>query len=136
MSRAGPDRSGRRANSPSSTFRHCGKPAHLVRCAAYKANEGIRTMKRAYTILAATALLALAACASRTANNTAAVDTGNDVYNVSPDDLTVNDMGNGSGNASGNSASSTGNGMSSGNSSSASHAGGGNSASSHAGNSH
>ena len=85
-------------------------------------------------VLAATTLLALGACSKSSANNSAAIDTSNDVYNVSPDDLTLNDMGNGSGNASGGNASSTTN-ASSGNSS-ASH-GSGNSASSHAaGNSH
>jgi hypothetical protein len=80
-------------------------------------------MNRLSTALAATALLALAGCGSRTANNTAAVDTSNDVYNVSPDDLTANvsDLGNGSnastGNMSsgGNASSGSGN-MSSGNS--------------------
>jgi hypothetical protein len=97
-------------------------------------------MKRLSTALAATTLLALAACGSRTANNSAAIDTSNDVYNVSPDDLTLNDLGNGSGNgSSGGNASSSGN-SSSGNSSagnsSASHSSG-NSSSSHAsGNSH
>jgi hypothetical protein len=96
-------------------------------------------MKRLSTVLAAATLLALAACGSRSANNSAAIDTSNDVYNVSPDDLTLNDMGNGSMNASsGGNVSSSGN-MSSGNSSASgnSHASGGNSASSHAaGNSH
>ena len=55
-------------------------------------------MKRLSTAMAATALLALAGCGSRTANNAAAIDTSNDVYNVSPDDLTANvsDLGNGS----------------------------------------
>jgi hypothetical protein len=62
-------------------------------------------MKRISTALVVTALLALGACGSRTANNTTAIDTSNDVYNVSPDDLTANDLG---GNASGN-ASSSGN---------------------------
>jgi len=51
-------------------------------------------MKRLSTALAATALLALAGCGSHAANNITAVDTSNDVYNVSPDDLTLNDLGN------------------------------------------
>ena len=87
-------------------------------------------MKRLSMALTAAALLALAACGGRSANNATIIDTSNDVYNVSPDDLTVNDLGNGSGNASsGNS--------SSGNSSSGnSHESSGNSSSSHAGNSH
>jgi hypothetical protein len=85
-------------------------------------------MKRLSAALVATALLALAACGGRSANNAAIIDTSNDVYNVSPDDLTLNDMGNASGNAS-----SGGNASSSSNSSSSS----GNSASSRAsGNSH
>jgi len=94
-------------------------------------------MKRLSTALVATALLALAACGSRTANNAAAVDTGNDVYNVSPDDLTLNDLGNGSSNASSGNASSSGNAMT-GNSSSSSHGShsAGNSASSATRNSH
>ena len=57
-------------------------------------------MKRLSTAMVVTALLALGACGSRTANNSAVVDTGNDVYNVSPDDLTLNDLGNAGGNAS------------------------------------
>jgi len=76
-------------------------------------------MKRLSTALVATALLALGACGSRTANNAAAVDTSNDVYNVSPDDLTLNDLGNGSSNASsGMNTSSSGNASSSSNMSS------------------
>jgi hypothetical protein len=94
-------------------------------------------MKRLSTPLVATALLALAACGSRTANNTAAVDTSNDVYNVSPDDLTLNDLGNGSMNASSGGNASSGNStssssMSSSNTSSSSHASSGNSSASHA----
>ena len=81
-------------------------------------------MKRLCTALAATALLALAGCGSRTANNAAAIDTSNDVYDVSPDSLTVNDLGNASGNAS-----SSGNAAS--NASSAHHSGSGNRAASH-----
>ena len=79
-------------------------------------------MKRLSTVLAATALLALAGCGSHAANNITAIDTSNDVYNVSPDDLTANvsDLGNGS------NASMSGN-MSSGNS----HASGNNATSSH-----
>ena len=71
-------------------------------------------MKRLSTALAATALLALAGCGSRTANNAAAVDTSNDVYNVSPDDLTanVNDLGNGSNMSMGGNVSTGGNGSS------------------------
>jgi len=57
-------------------------------------------MKRISTALVVTALLALGACGSRTANNNTAIDTSNDVYNVSPDDLTLNDLGNAGGNAS------------------------------------
>ena len=81
-------------------------------------------MKRLSMALAATALLALAGCGSRTANNTAAVNTTNDVYDVAPDSLTANDLGNASGNgsSSGN-ASSTGN-MSSNSSSATSNASG------------
>jgi hypothetical protein len=88
-------------------------------------------MKRLSTALVATALLALAACGSHTANNAAAVDTSNDVYNVSPDDLTLNDLGNGSMNASSGNASSSSN-TSSSNTSSSSHASSGNSSASHA----
>ena len=53
-------------------------------------------MKRLSTALAATALLALAGCGSRTANNNAAVvdNMTNDVYDVAPDSLTLNDVGN------------------------------------------
>ena len=82
-------------------------------------------MKRLSIPLAATALLALAGCGSHSANNAAAIDTSNDVYNVSPDDLTanVNDLGNGS--MGGNMSSGN---MSSGNSHAAS---GGNSSSTH-----
>jgi hypothetical protein len=80
-----------------------------------KRNKG-KNMKRLSTALALTALLALGACGSRTANNAAAIDTSNDVYNVSPDDLTVNDLGNASNASSGNS-SSGGNASSSANSS-------------------
>ena len=65
-------------------------------------------MKRLSTAMVVTALLALGACGSRTANNVTAIDTSNDVYNVSPDDLTLNDLGNAGGNAS-----SSGNGSSS-----------------------
>ena len=83
-------------------------------------------MKRLPMALAATALLALAGCGSRTANNAAAIDTSNDVYNVSPDDLTLNDLGNASGNGSmGGNASSNA-------SSSAGNASSGNSAATHA----
>ena len=79
-------------------------------------------MKRISTALVVTALLALGACGSRTANNNTAIDTSNDVYNVSPDDLTANvsDLGNGSNAMGGN--------MSSGNSHASS---GGNATSSH-----
>ena len=86
-------------------------------------------MKRLSTALAATALLALAGCGSRTANNITAIDTSNDVYNVSPDDLTANasDLGNGS-NASAGNMSSGGN-ASSGNSHAS--AGGNSSSSAH-----
>ena len=88
-------------------------------------------MKRLSTALAATALVALAGCGSHAANNAAVVDTSNDVYNVSPDDLTanVNDLGNGSmrGNMASGGNMSSGN-MSSGNSHAAS---GGNSSSTH-----
>jgi hypothetical protein len=78
-------------------------------------------MKRLSAALVVTALLALAACSSRSANNAAIIDTSNDVYNVSPDDLTLNDMGNGSGNASsgGNASSSSNSSSGSGNSASA-----------------
>ena len=93
-------------------------------------------MKRLSMALTAAALLALAACGGRSANNAAIIDTSNDVYNVSPDDLTLNDLGNGSGNASSGNSSS-GNASSSRNSASGnSHAASGNSSSSHAGNSH
>ena len=58
-------------------------------------------MKRLSTALVATALLALAACGSRTANNAATADNvTNDVYDVAPDSLTANDLGNDSGNVS------------------------------------
>jgi hypothetical protein len=90
-------------------------------------------MKRLSTMLAATALLALAACGSRTANNSAAINATNDVYEVSSDSMTANDLGNGSGNAS------SGGNASSSNASSGSHSSSGNanSASSHAsGNTH
>ena len=88
-------------------------------------------MKRLSIALAATSLLALAGCGSRTANNSAVVDTGNDVYNVSPDDLTLNDLGNGAlGNGSGN-GSSSGH-ASSGSSSSSGNTSSGNSSASHA----
>jgi hypothetical protein len=75
-------------------------------------------MKRLSTALAATALLALAGCGSHAANNISAIDTTNDVYNVSPDDLTANasDLGN---NAMGGNMSTGGN-ASSGNSHAAS----------------
>lgn len=56
-------------------------------------------MKRLSTALAATALLALAGCGSRTTNNSAAINTANDVYDVAPDSMTANDLGNDSGNA-------------------------------------
>ena len=57
-------------------------------------------MKRISTALAVTALLALGACGSRTANNVVAADNlTNDVYDVAPDSLTANDLGNDSGNA-------------------------------------
>jgi hypothetical protein len=69
-------------------------------------------MKRLSIALAATTLLALAGCGSRTANNTAAINTTNDVYDVAPDSMTANDLGNTSGNAS-----SAGNASSSGNAS-------------------
>jgi len=65
-------------------------------------------MKRLSTALAVTALLALGACGSRTANNVTAIDTSNDVYNVSPDDLTLNDLGNAGGNATSSSNGSSG----------------------------
>jgi len=79
-------------------------------------------MKRLPTALAATALLALAGCGSHAANNITAVDTSNDVYNVSPDDLTLNDLGNNAmgGNMSGGGNMSTGGNASSGNSHAAS----------------
>ena len=51
-------------------------------------------MKRLSTLLAATALTALAACSHSAANNAAAIDTTNDVYDVAPDSLTANDLGN------------------------------------------
>ena len=87
-------------------------------------------MKRFSTALAATALLALAGCGSRTVNNTAVVDNStNDVYEVAPDSLTLNDS-----NASGNASS--GNASSGSNTSSGSNASSGNSSSSTAGNSH
>ena len=91
-------------------------------------------MKRLSIALAATALLALAGCGSRSANNAAAIDTSNDVYNVSPDDLTanVNDLGNGS--MGGNMSSGN---MSSGNMSSGnSHSSAGNASSTHSTASH
>ena len=73
-------------------------------------------MKRLSTALVATALLALGACGSPAANNVAATDNmTNDVYDVAPDSLTANDLGNASGNGS-----STGNASSSGNASSGS----------------
>ena len=89
-------------------------------------------MKRLPMALAATALLALAGCGSRTANNAAAVDTSNDVYNVSPDDLTLNDLGNASGNGSSTSNASSGGNASSGSSASHGNASSGNSSASHA----
>jgi hypothetical protein len=73
-------------------------------------------MKRLSTALVATALLALGACGSRTANNSTAIDTSNDVYNVSPDDLTASDLGNAGGNASSSSNASSGSNASSANS--------------------
>jgi hypothetical protein len=107
-------------------FRHCGMTALLVWCAAYNRNEG-NNMKRISTALVVTALLALGACGSRTANNVVATDNlTNDVYDVAPDSLTANDLGNDSGNA-----------TSSGNASSGSNASSANSATSNAsGNSH
>ena len=72
-------------------------------------------MKRLSTALVATALLALAGCGSRTANNSAANNVSNDVYDVAPDSLTANDLGNASGNGS-----SSGNASSAGNMSSSS----------------
>jgi hypothetical protein len=52
-------------------------------------------MKRLSMALAATALLALGACSTRNAaNNTSAVDTTNDVYDVAPDSMNANDLGN------------------------------------------
>ena len=86
-------------------------------------------MKRLSIALAATTLLALAGCGSRTVNNAAAVDTSNDVYNVSPDDLTLNDLGN----ASDNGASMSGNASSS--SATGNSAAGGTSSRGHASNS-
>jgi hypothetical protein len=89
-------------------FRHCGTLALLVWCAANKRNKG-NNMKRISTALVVTALLALGACGGRTANNVVATDNlTNDVYDVAPDSLTANDLGNDSGNASssGNSSSS------------------------------
>lgn len=71
-------------------------------------------MKRLSMALAATALLALAGCGGRTANNTAVVNTTNDVYDVAPDSMTANDLGNASSNAS-----SSGNASSAGNASNA-----------------
>jgi hypothetical protein len=83
-------------------------------------------MKRLSMALAATALMALAGCGSRTVNNIAVVDNStNDVYDVAPDSLTLNDT-----NASGNSSSGSNN-MSSGSNTSS-----GNNSSSTAGNSH
>jgi hypothetical protein len=81
-------------------FRHCGPPPHLVCCTVHKREEG-KDMKRLSTALAATGLLALAACGGRAANNSAAVldNSTNDVYDVAPDSLTLNDTGN-AGNAS------------------------------------
>jgi hypothetical protein len=78
-------------------FRHCGAPLLLVCCAAQR-NKG-NDMKRLSIFLAATTLLALAGCGSRTANNSAAINTANDVYDVAPDSMTANDVGNASGNA-------------------------------------
>jgi hypothetical protein len=94
-------------------FRHCGAPLLLVCCAAQR-NKG-NDMKRLSIALAATTLLALAGCGSRTANNTAAINTTNDVYDVAPDSMGANDLGNASGNAtssnatSGNASSTTSN---------------------------
>ena len=66
-------------------------------------------MKRLSTALVATALLALAACGSRTANNAAALDNTSDYFNVTSDDLTSNDVGNASGNGSSSGNASAGN---------------------------
>jgi hypothetical protein len=98
-------------------------------------------MKRLSTALAATTLLALAACGGRTANNSAANNMANDVYEVAPDSMTANDLGNDSGNSmsSGNASSSGNSSSSSSNNSSTSnsHTSSGNGSSSHAsGNSH
>jgi hypothetical protein len=88
-------------------------------------------MKRLSMALAATALLAVAGCGSRTVNNIAVVDNStNDVYDVAPDSLTLNDT-----NASGN-ASSGSNASSANTNSSGSNASGGGNSSSTAGNSH
>ena len=76
-------------------------------------------MKRISTALVATALLALGACGSRTANNVVATDNmTNDVYDVAPDSLSANDMGNASGNDSSSSNASSGNSANSANSAS------------------
>ena len=67
-------------------------------------------MKRISTALVVTALLALGACGSRTANNAATADNlTNDVYDVPTDSMTANDLGNASGNASSSSNTSSGN---------------------------
>lgn len=81
-------------------------------------------MKRLSIALLATSLLALAACGSRTANNSAAVNTTNDVYDVAPDSMTVNDLGNGSNGSSDSNMSATGNSASAGNSASGNSASG------------
>jgi hypothetical protein len=79
-------------------------------------------MKPLSTALAVTAVLALAACGGRPANNSAAaIDTSNDVYNVSPDDLTLNDLGNSGNGSSGANMSTGSNASSGGNASSSAH---------------
>ena len=82
-------------------------------------------MKRLSMALLATSLLALAACGSRTtANNSATANVSNDVYDVAPDSLTANDLGNGSNASSDGNTSSTANSASSGNSTSGNSASG------------
>jgi hypothetical protein len=62
--------------------------------------QGKKKMKLVSTALLAAGLLALGACGGGAANNTATTNTGDDVYNVAPDDLGTNDtLGNLSDNA-------------------------------------
>src|SRR6185436_20951847 len=94
MSPGGPRSDGWSAIPADPRFRHCGARPLLVCCPAQRTKG--TPMKRLSIALAATALLALAGCGSRTANNTAAVNTTNDVYDVAPDSMTANDLGNAS----------------------------------------